>query len=386
MSQYPFISIIVLNYNGKQLLKDCIDSLKNLDYPSSNYEIILVDNGSSDGSVTFLREHYPEVKTVQNEKNYGFAKGNNIGVKHAKGDYVAFLNNDMRVDPKWLKYLLQPILENENVVCTGGKILSWDSNKLDYGGSFLTFDGHAMHENFGMKYDESMYNENRYIFFPCGGSMLVSKSVFIDTGGFDEDYFAYYEDVDLGWRLWIFGYDIMFASKSIVYHKHNITSSKFGMFNRGYLYEKNSLTTALKNYDDDTIKEMLPLIFFTFFNRSYKLFLEKAKNVEIVKTDPFIEPQKKSRYLNMDFFSKKNIEISDEHLISQLRAINYIFENIEHIFEKREIIQNKRKRSDSEIFELFDIYYIPTYLGDNELFKSKFFSFLKPDFIKLKEL
>lgn len=386
MSQEPFISIIILNYNGKTLLMDCIDSLKKLDYPSSNYEIILVDNGSSDGSIKYLEENYPEVKIVQNEINYGFAKGNNIGVKHAKGDYVAFLNNDMRVDPKWLKYLLQPILENDNVVCVGGKILSWDSNKLDYAGSFLTFDGHAMHENFRMKCDESMFNENKYIFFPCGGSMIVSKSIFIDAGGFDEDYFAYYEDVDFGWRLWIFGYDIMYAGKSIAYHKHNVTSSKLGMFNRGYLYEKNSLTTAIKNYNDDTLKEMLPLIFFTLFNRSYKLFLDKAKHVETVKIDPFMKPQKKSRFFKTPFSSDKKIEISDDHLISQLRTLNYIYKNIDYIYEKREIIQSKRKRSDSEILKLFDIYYIPTYSGDNELFKSKFFSYLKPDFIKLKEL
>mgnify|MGYP002565060810 CR=1 FL=1 len=127
----PIISFIIVNYNGKHLLKDCFESIKNLDYPEDRIEIILVDNGSSDGSVEYLNKKYPKVIVIKNEINEGFAKPNNDAAKIAKGKYIALINNDMRIDKNWLKDMLATLKScDDSYACVGSRILNWGDNSI----------------------------------------------------------------------------------------------------------------------------------------------------------------------------------------------------------------------------------------------------------------
>lgn len=123
---HPLVSISIINLNGKNYLKDCLESLGELNYPGDKIEILVVDNGSTDDSVKFIRDRFPQVKIIQNSKNNGFAEANNQVAEQAKGKYIAFLNNDTRVDKNWIIELLKPIYKNREVVASSSKVLSFE--------------------------------------------------------------------------------------------------------------------------------------------------------------------------------------------------------------------------------------------------------------------
>ena len=136
---YPLITVSIVNLNGSNYLKDCLESLKKLNYPTEKIEIIIVDNGSNDDSVEFVRNNYPEVKLICNNGNLGFAKANNQAAAEAKGDYVAFLNNDTKVDENWLIELLRPVYGSDEIICSGSKVLSFDGKSIDFAGGMINF-------------------------------------------------------------------------------------------------------------------------------------------------------------------------------------------------------------------------------------------------------
>ena len=381
----PLISVIVLNFNGKRFLKDCLDSLLSLNYPKENLEIILVDNASSDGSVEFAGFNYKDVKIIKNDRNYGFAKGNNIGARQASGQYIAFLNNDMKVDENWLSELIKPILESESneVVCAGSKILNWDGQKIDFVEGTMNFYGHGDQKYFGIDYAGNDFLQDHYLLFPCGGSMLIDKSVFLEVGGFDEDYFAYFEDVDLGWRLWILGYKVKFASKAVVYHRHQGTSGGIGDEKKLVLYERNSLYTIIKNYEQIHLDRILPVALLLATKRALQHSLLDRRtyhfgylqNIDKVITEETVESTNmdyKTANVRMIFTAIKekfihrpiylllrrsvaylNQDCLPQTGVSRLIALDDLMNNIDDIMVKRQKIQRLRKRSDKEIFHLF---------------------------------
>lgn len=264
----PDVSVIVLNYNGLQHLEPCFRSLLALDYPPERLELILADNDSTDNSREFMREHFPQVRIVALPLNYGFSRANNLAAAEARGEYVAFLNNDMRVEPTWLTELVKPALTAEDVVAVGSRILSWDGKRIDFAGSLHNFYGHGWQIGFGDERIEN-YAEDREILAPCGGAMLIERQVFLDAGGFDEDFFAYFEDTDLGWRLWVMGYRAMLAGRSVVYHVHHGYWGQVGQERKLILYERNALYSVIKNYDDENVSRVLPVALFLLLERAY---------------------------------------------------------------------------------------------------------------------
>jgi O-antigen biosynthesis protein len=141
----PTVSIIVLNYNGKKYLDNCFDSLARISYPKSRFEVILVDNASSDGSVAYVRKKYPWVNVTNLNKNYGFTGGNNAGVNIAKGEYVVFLNNDVMVDKNWLTELIKVVLTNSNAILTSKSFFIDKPEIIDHVGSKATIIGRSFH-------------------------------------------------------------------------------------------------------------------------------------------------------------------------------------------------------------------------------------------------
>lgn len=251
------VSIIIVNYNGQQYLKRCLQSLIKTSFKSK--EIILVDNGSIDDSVKEAKKIYPEIQIIRLAKNEGFAKGNNEGVKKAKGKYVLLLNNDTEVT----KGFLEPMVKELDDDCTIGAIqnkvlLLGNRKRHDSVGAFLTHTGFLFHYGY-YQLDKEKYNKKIQLYTAKGACMMVRRSIIDTIGLFDEDFFAYFEETDFCHRLLLFGYKIIYLPQSVIYHKMGATSN---MMNSGYIQfhsYKNRICSYLKNLSFRYILVFIPV-------------------------------------------------------------------------------------------------------------------------------
>src|SRR3990170_4091559 len=257
---HPYVSILVLNYNGREHLAACLDSLAQLDYPLDRREVLLVDNGSTDGSPAWVRDQFPQVNVVELGQNYGFAEGNNRGAAAARGEVVAFLNSDTRVDARWLRELVEPLTgADRTLAATASKMLDWEGRAVDFP-VYATLLGMPYASREARRYRRpDDYDISHEVLFASGGAMAIRRAVFLEAGGFDSDFFMYHEDVDLGWRLWLQGYRVVYVPTALVYHK--LEGSSAGDRTRLYfLNERNALFTVIKNVGDAWIVRLLPLL------------------------------------------------------------------------------------------------------------------------------
>ncbi|MFA6142749.1 MAG: glycosyltransferase family 2 protein [Candidatus Omnitrophota bacterium] len=243
-SPLPRVSVIVLNYNGFRHLKDCFSSLRKIDYPGDSVEYIMVDNGSTDDSVRYVAKEFPWVCVIKLDKNYGFSKGNNVGAQSAKYDHIVFLNNDTAVERNWLKALVSGMADSGCSIVNSKVLYFHNRCILNIGRGHLNRWGVGFCKGAGE--DQSLYNERIYIHHATGCSMLLKKDDFMKIGGFDEDFFAYHEDIDFSWRAWICGYKIAYIPGSIVYHKSGGTAGAFSA-RKAYLITRNTLAYIVKN-------------------------------------------------------------------------------------------------------------------------------------------
>jgi GT2 family glycosyltransferase len=265
--QNTSVSVIILNYNGREHLDACLSSLRDLDFPKEQLEVIVVDNGSTDGSVGFIKSAFPDIHIIENEINLGFSRAANIGASKATGKYVAFLNNDMRVDKKWLKILVDIAGSKQGAACVGSTVLKWDGKGVDFEGR--TDDAFCLSytpENTPLT--PSLSNSQRQSFFVSGGAVLFERRVFQEVGGFDPDFFFYHEDVDLCWRLWLRGHECVLSSESIVYHRGGASSNKLASEFVNGLTQKHTLFSVFKNLENGNLKEILPALLYTFLERN----------------------------------------------------------------------------------------------------------------------
>ncbi len=259
------VSIIILNYNGQEHAEHCLTSLAGMDFPSSQMEIIVVDNASTDGSVELIARQYPHVRLIRSATNLGFSQGANLGASVATGKYLAFLNNDMRVSPTWLGELVKTALADEQHAVVGSAILNWEGVAHDFVGR--PDDAFCLANAPHPLPTYAMPDGVRDFLFVSAGAALVRADAFRECGGFDPDYFMYHEDVDLGWRLWLRGYRCALAPQSITYHRGGASSGKLpAAFIQG-MAQKHVLFTLFKNLEADTLKELLPLVFYVLLER-----------------------------------------------------------------------------------------------------------------------
>ena len=268
MNDFPSISILVLNYNSMDHLPANLASLMALDYPADRLEIIVVDNASSDDSVAWVEANYLAVRVVPTGGNLGFAGGNNVGAEAAAGEWLAILNPDMRVATNWLRELVRPLSTDPTIAAVASKVLSWDGTHIDFADAAINFMGWGCQPGYRSKHLER-YNEGKPLIFANGGAMLVRRQTFLDAGGFDPDYFAYYEDVDLGWRLWLQGHQVVFAPQAVAYHRHHGSWGEVADAKKWLLAERNTLLTLIKNYDDDALMHVLPAALLLVLQRAY---------------------------------------------------------------------------------------------------------------------
>lgn len=237
------VSAIIVNWNGKHLLSACLDTLRAQTRPAD--EIIVVDNGSSDGSQTMLRERYADVLLIELPDNKGFSIANNIGIRHAQGDYIALLNNDLILDPMWIAHMADALDGDDALGSCACKMLSYHQRgTIDAAGMVALTNGVGV--NRGMREaDSSRFAQRDLIFGPCAGAAMYRAEMLRDIGSFDEDIYLYYEDVDLSYRAQLAGYDCLYVPEAVAYHHSSATSSRSGI--REYYLARNSLPVIVKN-------------------------------------------------------------------------------------------------------------------------------------------
>lgn len=305
------VSVILVSYNSQEYIAECLSSLSKQSY--KNFNIIFVDNNSSDNSLQIIEMEFPEVITIRNHVNFGFAKACNIGIRKAFEDkkikYVVCLNLDTVVDENWLKELVIAAENNLDAGSVQSKILLYDNpEKINTAVNKLTFLGFGYCGDYLQP--SSSKTEMEEIPYSSGSSVLFSKNALKKSGLFDEDYFLYHEDVDLGLRIQLSGYKNLLAPRSICYHKYSFSKNS-----KIYFLERNRLITLYKNFSAST----LCLISFAFLIKEFGLFL-------------FL--------------------LFTGNLTYKLKSYSFIVKNLRKINYKRRIVQKKRTLSDKQIADL----------------------------------
>ncbi|MFQ5585239.1 MAG: glycosyltransferase family 2 protein [Thermodesulfobacteriota bacterium] len=243
----PVVSVVIANRNGLRFLKGCLTTLTAQHY--CNFEIIVVDNGSMDGSVRFIRETYPEVSVIENGDNRGFAAANNQGIAVARGRYVALLNNDTEVDREWLHRLVASAETSPpDVGMWACKILSLEDRETidSVGGLLISRCGIAKGRGRGER-DGGQYDGDRDVFIPSACAAMYLREVIDAVGGFDEEFFAYCEDTDLGMRARLKGWKARSVPEAVVYHHYSGTAGSYSP-TKAYLVERNHIWVVVKNF------------------------------------------------------------------------------------------------------------------------------------------
>ncbi|MFB3888949.1 MAG: glycosyltransferase family 2 protein [Candidatus Bathyarchaeia archaeon] len=250
-SEPELVSVVIVNYNGRRSLgkvfERCLDSVLRTDYP--RFEVLFVDNASTDGSAELVETRYGEdkrLRVIRNERNLGYAEGNNRGIRQAKGAFIALLNSDTEVDIGWLSELVETA-KQAGVGAVQSKLLRLDNpSVLDSAGGWVDYYGYHLERGRGQ--EASSYSRTSEIFYAKGAGVLLNRDVLQKTGLFDSDFFMYFEEVDLCWRIWLAGYRVLFAPASLVRHASGSTASRLQERTRLYFSIRNHLLVLLKNY------------------------------------------------------------------------------------------------------------------------------------------
>lgn len=302
-------AVVIVNWNGKKLLPVCLKSLQEQTY--KKFKIILVDNGSVDGSVKYVKQNFPEVQVIELSENTGFAQGNNIGISMAlqseRVENVVLLNNDTRVESNFLEKLVGAVNDelflNKKIGALAPKMFLWNNSEqksvsseqyevIDAVGARVGLDGRGYSIGHGES-DQEQYDKKQEVFGFCGGAVLLRRdaledvvetgnssiktpSVPLQKGGghreyFDESFFAYYEDADLSWRMRLGGWKIFTVPEAVVWHLHSATADtvKSKTF-KAYYLNRNRFFMMIKNFPGDLLWRGLKLVPKSYFENSSK--------------------------------------------------------------------------------------------------------------------
>ena len=279
------ISIIIPNYNGVKHLKVCFESLRNQTY--NDLKVCLVDNNSSDGSRKFTKEYFPEIEILSLDSNTGFAKAVNAGIKHSLKnkhiEYIVLLNNDIECDKNFLNELINGFKSDDTGSAAGKMLNYYERDVIDNAGDFIKKRGSPYARGYSEK-DLGQYDKEEFIWGACAGAAIYKRDVFEKVGFFDEDFFAYYEDVDFSFRMQLLGYRCYYNPKAVCYHKRGGTvRNTIGL--QTMLCEKNLIAVRLKNYPINILLKWMPFFvlvrikrYFDFIrHESFKIFWSAVK-------------------------------------------------------------------------------------------------------------
>ncbi len=245
------VAIVILNYNTQKFLAEFLPSVCATNY--ANFSVIVADNASTDGSVEFVKQHFPTVPIIVLNKNFGFTGGYNQALKQVKADYYVLLNSDVKVEPNWLQPLVTLAKSNPKIAAIQPKILSYaEPNKFEYAGASGGFI-----DKYGFPYcrgrifdtletDNGQYNQAQQVFWSTGAALFINTDLYHKAGGLDDDFFAHMEEIDLCWRLQNMGYEVWVCPESVVYHLGGGTLQKENP-RKTYYNFRNGLILLLKN-------------------------------------------------------------------------------------------------------------------------------------------
>ncbi len=329
MSHLPLISTVILNWNGKEYLYPCIQSVKRQTYP--NIEIILVDNASADDSVEYIKNLLPDLRLIINQQNIGYGGGNNRGIREAEGRYIFVLNSDTEIDEKCVEFLWRGMEGDQKIGVTTPKILLYDRrDTIDAAGLTVYPDGLSIGR--GRLEPQGKYNQSEEVFFGSGCASLYRKEMLEEIGLFDTDFFAYAEDTDLGWRARLAGWKAYYVPGAVVYHHH---SKKFGAYSsmKAFLVERNRIWVAWKNFP-------LPILYLWPFYTLWRYFYQGIGTL-IRRGASGRFGQESSSFLLIFILMKA--------YLSGLKGLP-------SVLRKRKKVQNKKRISNKECYRLFKKY------------------------------
>ena len=285
------IAVIIPNYNGMQYLEECLKALERQTF--RKFTIYLVDNGSTDGSRKYVETHFPSVQWIQLNQNYGFSRAVNEGIRCSSEPYIILLNNDTQVREKFVEELRAGILRHPKAFSGGAKMLSWkERDKIDDAGNYYNMLGWAFARGKGK--EKERYGKEEKVFAACAGAAIYRRSILEQTGLFDEEHFAYLEDLDIGYRARILGYENWYFPKAEVYHvgsgtsgsRYNLFKIRYSSRNNIYLIYKNMpVIQILFNLPALTAGFLAKLIFFGSkgYGREYAAGIKNGFSISFKK-------------------------------------------------------------------------------------------------------
>lgn len=266
MDTHPFVSVVIVNYNGKGFLRQCIESVLGSEYP--DFEIVLVDNASTDGSIQEIRDAFgrdTRLRIVISERNLLYTGGYNTGIRNAAGELIVCLNNDTEVDRRWLTHIAA-VMQDASIGAAVPKILLYGTapQRIDYVGAGIDRYGFAIGYGAG-EVDNGSYDQLRDVFYAGGTAMVLRRRVIEQVGVFDERFGMHWEETDLSWRIRLAGYRIVVIPQAKVYHKGSLTMKKFSSKpDVAWYIKKNRLAGLIKNYSLANVLTKVPFLIFVY--------------------------------------------------------------------------------------------------------------------------
>ena len=321
MSENPLVSVIVLNYNAGELLLNCIESIKKSAY--KNLEIIVVDNISTDKSQKICKEKYPDIKLIQNDENFGYCEGNNIGIREAKGDYIIILNPDTIVESNWIEELISAYNKFGEGLYQPKHLSLNEKTVYMSAGNMLNIFGFGYAREKGNK-DENQFNKIEEISYASGTCLFTSSAVLKKVGLFDPFIFLYHDDLDLGWRASQLGIKSYYVPTSLIYHAESYSlkwnAEKF------YWLERNRKYCILTHYSKQTYSKIFPtLLVVDFF--VWMFYLTKGFLGSKIRAELDIIKNRKAIKTKYEELESKKI-VSDKELITKFSDSLHVPSNV----------------------------------------------------------
>jgi len=339
----PTVSIVVVNYRGADDTLACLEGIGALQWPAEALDVVVVDNASGGSDVERIRAAAPGVTVVESPRNLGFAGGCNLGVRHASGEYLAFVNNDARPEPGFLTAAVDAFADPA-VGAVAAKVVDWAGERVDYVGGALSWYGQGFKIEVGAV-DDGRFDEVRDVLFGTGSALLVRRSAFEQVGGFDERYFMFFEDVDLGWRLWLAGHRVRYVPAALVRHRHHASMSKLGPWREQFLLERNALYTIYKNYDDENLARFLGPAIALAVRRGVVLGGDDSTALDLEHSPPLPD--------------EDALATASKTMLASAYAVDAFVRELGSLHRSRQEIQEGRRRGDAELLRLFGQPMIP---------------------------
>ncbi|KOV79893.1 glycosyl transferase [Nocardia sp. NRRL S-836] len=352
----PVVSVVIVNYRGADDTITCVRGLAELDYPAELLQVVVVDNEAHD--TARLTRELPSARIVTSQENLGFAGGCNLGVEHATGSVLAFLNNDARADRNWVKAAIKVFHAEPAVGAVASKVLDWDGVNIDFVDGGLTWFGMGYKRHAGQP-DDGSHDGPQDVLFGTGSALFVRAELYRELGGFDERFFMFYEDVDLGWRMNLRGWRVRYEPASLTFHRHHASMSSIDHSRELYLLERNALAALYKNFSDETLAKVLPAALALCVRRATARGELDPTQLEITRrpADPALD--------------REPVAVQRQALAGFL-AIDQFVEMMPSLAESRKVEQAGRRLSDTDLVPLMrkalePAYPLPRYLAAHDI-------------------